>query len=452
MSLAHKGFDSGDLHAAPVSARFWSKVCRLEMTKDTSNGLLGRIIDNLPPWTWRGCAFSQFCRFRIRWLPREFARRRAERLLGAFLHAEADLSSSADELLSNLMSCSPNDGLSAVRKRIPPMPAPLLPEHLMCLGVLCDTHHACGAIPAFIAACHDAIVASVRSPDDQLCGHALLTVMKAVECYGLFSTGDDMQALVPLLHQLIEHRPALASNAVSCLMQILDTCEISSPDYPLRQPFEDVQFLWSIVTGDVRDTSVVQSAFLIFEHFVADLPDDHLDILSDFLDRSMALFEQSPNFPVTGRVLWGCSLDFVTDIFRASRGSLNDQAMALIEHLMAAIHEPSAPIGDMLTVMLAAGEQLLHATAPFLGDLVDLVLTVIAAADFTTLEPAFELMSFLFHLHPFHLMNASCAISDLLSTHLDPELFPSASHPGSLRALASLLAAIPHPSPPAIHD
>jgi hypothetical protein len=355
------------------------------------------------------------------------------------------------------MYCSPIDVFLAVKNRFAALNRSVAPQHLICLGILCDCRNACRAIPQFIVGCHDPILECVCSSDNQLSSAALLTAIKAVECYRLFSSADDVRYLVPLLGQFIQERPSLASTAVACLMTILDNCDLDSPAYPLDQRFAHVDELWSIVTVVVQDAAVVIPAFLIFEHFIADLPDSHLAILNDFHERSIQLFIGTPvcDDPTNDLncAVRGCCLDLITDIFRASRGSLYNEATAAIEFSLSQIEsERLSPIGDFLTVILAASEQLLIGTAPFLDRLFPLLLTVIEQNEPTTLEPAFELMSFLCQLFPVQMMQRSQAIAECLVRSLDSESFPSATHPGSLRALASLFAAIPLAFAPPVHE
>jgi hypothetical protein len=454
LELACQGFDSSDVEAAAACTRFWSKICRLEIAKTERNDLLTRIIGATPCSLWSSKPLVQWSRLPVKWLIREFARTRVERLVAVIVTGEQPLFSAAERLLLDLMYCSPIDVCSAV---VASFSVANCMQRLICIRILCSFSHPPRLIPEFVSSHHDAIIDCLRSSDDELCRCAISTVTRAVESCGLFAAPDDLPVLVPLFHGLIQNRPSVASSAVVCLMAVLDNSAVYSPAYPLDRRFEDMAHLWSIITPEVADVDVIMPAYMIFAHFVADLDPSDEKRLGIFLDRALQTFVdtriQDDELSASNGTVRGCCLDRVTAIFRASRGTFREQAIHVIEFVFDQIvHVPLSPIEAFLTVILAASEQLVTETAYFLDRLLHLLLQEIATGTATVLEPAFELMSYLCLVLPEPMALLVGSMPDCFAQCLDPEVFPSATHPGSLRAVASFLAAIPGAFPPQIHE
>jgi hypothetical protein len=303
-------------------------------------------------------------------------------------------------------------------------------------------------VAEFLRAQDSLVFESVCSDDDALCSAALVTMAKAVEHYGLFLTPEVLPDFVAYLLSLLSQRDAVASAAILCLTSITEHWLISSPDYPLALRVSHMQLLWDTVAGPVSQVPVIESAYLLLEHFVADLPDLDPHQLIAFLEHSVEVFKTTPGQDDSGSdrnsALRTCSLDLLTSILRAGGSRLRIQAAGTIRFVLSEITSLHlSPIEDFLTVLLAAVEQLKCATAVFLGQLVPLAVAVLETWSFTALEPAFELLATLCCLLPCEMAAGLPTLPDFITPCLEPGRFPSSSHPAALRAFASLFQAFP---------
>jgi hypothetical protein len=452
LALTCLGIDSQNCETAVESLRVWRKICRLEIAREERNALLRVTLTNLSSSDlWEGAEVQQSLS-PIYWRSRQFARDRARRVAEAIFATDDNMSLSAQRLLSRLMYCAPDHVLLAVQA-FPPMDGVATPKHFACLTLLCNVHQRRTPVREFLAAQGDFVVGSIGSDDDRICSAALATLAKGVEYYGLYVTPDDLRHVVGLLLSLLSRPSTVSSAAIVCLNSVTEHWSIRCPAYPLAARFDDMIALWDTVATDVSEVGVIESAYLILEHFVTDLFDLDPEGLIRLLDRSVEVFQSTPAQDDSDShrncAIRSCSLDLITSIFRASGSALRQQARDMIVFLLKEIATVTfSPIDDFLTVMLAAVEQLRSETAYFLDQLVPLVLSVIGTRSPTALEPAFELMSVLCYLLPLQMAIGLEQGPDVLRYCLEPGHLPSCTHPGSLRAFSSLLIMFPlHVSP-----
>jgi hypothetical protein len=455
LRLTFAGIIAGSPTHMATSFRFWRKVCRFEIDRETNNALAERASSSVASSAWCISELVGWTDLQVIWHSRHFAGEYAGRAVAALGEADDDLKSAAYRLLSDLMYSSASLILAAVERTFAALTETsddVLKPSFLCLSIICNPHHRCPGIQALFASHCEMVLSHLDCSDDDIPECALLALRHAVECYGFPVSPDDLPSLLALLIGLISRPAQVASAAISCLLALIKQYHMPSPDYPISVSTmrDGLDAAWNIITAAVTDCTIIPAAILLFERFISGFDVLEPDLQSHFLALSCdtLLSGIGSESPITEAIQNGC-LRVITAIFRAggAREDLLPPAVQMMPTFLSLVADSDCPlIEEGLTTILAVVEALSEeVTTELLPVLWDHVMPQIQSISPTALEPALELVSGLCQLVPDAMREVLDSNPDFLQVCLDPAASPAAARPGSLRALSRVFRALPVP-------